>query len=84
LLQIFQPNVEILETIKYSIDIQVSMNEKGRPYNMQLEFRDLILIKVYFSSESVKNRKQQEFKKILEKYGITKKEAETIAKNFEF
>ncbi|GEM_PF-7066440 len=60
------------------------MNEKGRPYNMQLEFRDLILIKVYFSSESVKNRKQQEFKKILEKYGITKKEAETIAKNFEF
>ena len=60
------------------------MNEKERSRNMQLEFRDLVLIKVYFSSKSVKSRKQQEFEKILDKYGITKKGAEVIAKNFEF
>lgn len=60
------------------------MNEIKCACYRRLEFRDLILLKLYFLSKSVKNRKQQEFEKILEKYGITKKEAEAIAKNFEF
>jgi len=51
---------------------------------IQLDLKDLILIKLYFSSKSVKRRKEQEFKRILEKYKITEKEAKEIAENFKF
>jgi hypothetical protein len=48
-------------------------------FGIELEFKDLLLIKLYFQSEFTRRYRAKEFQEVLRKYDLTEEQAKQIA-----
>jgi len=51
---------------------------------MNIELKDLMLIKLYFQSKYTMKRRKEEFNQVLQKYNLTEEQARQIAEEFDF